>query len=382
MATTDATFSTPSPSSSATTASVPHRVAGWAPAGGATCLPTVLRIPPTKPSGVQLASAIRPPGRVDADELPGSLGVVGAEHHADRGQHDVERLVAVRQGLGVGLGELDDEVLGHGPAAGDLEQLRHVVDAGRDRGPTGSGEGDVAGAGRDVEDVLAGCDAGVLDEVLGHRHGQRGDLVVVAAAPDLLLLVAELGVVGGGGDGHGGAFRWSASREGRGCAGVGCGDRRGDVLVPESGMAHRLGDQVGRVGLDEQEARVVLGDEDRPDAPHQPTRAGQLGSGELRASGVLPRGVVVALCDVELDEVLSHASTVGPGRGSPKLRRTRGSRLSRPQDDPRTTPGNDPRSRPQEGATPGRRARPRAGRGSGCRAWRRCCAGGTRRCSP
>ena len=337
-------------------------------------------------------------GSGDADELPGRLVVVGAEHHADRGEHDVERLVAVRQRLRVGLGELDDEVLGHGPAAGDLEQLLHVVDAGRDRGPAGSGEGDVAGAGRDVEDVLAGCDAGMLDEVLGNRHGQGGDLVVVAAAPHLLLLVAKLGVVGGGGDGHGGAFRWSASREGRGCAGVGCRDRRGDVLVPETGLAHRLGDQVGRVGLDEQEARVVLGDEDRPDTPHQPTRVGQLVSGELRASGVLPRGVVVALCDVELDEVLSHASTFGPGRGSPKLRMTRGSRLPRPQDDPRSTPGDGPRRRPQETApgrgpgrgpggageafSPGRRARPRAGCGSGCRAWRRCCAGGTRRCSP
>ena len=113
--------------------------------------------------------------------------------------------------------------------------------------------------------------------------------------------------------------------------------------MPETGAAHRLGDEVGRVGLAEQEARVVLGNEDRPDTPQQPTRAGQLGSGELRPSGVLPRGVVVALCDVELDEVLSHASTVGPGGGSPKLRRTPGSPVARPQDDPRTTPGHDPR---------------------------------------
>ena len=339
VAVTDPTSSTPSPSSSATTASVPHRVAGWAPAGGATCLPTVFEDPADEALGRPARERDPATGTGDADELPGSLGVVGAEHHADRGQHDVERLVAVRQGFGVGLGELDVEVLGRGPAAGDLEQLRHVVDAGRHRGPTGSGEGDVAGAGRDVEDVLAGCDAGVLDEVLGDRDGQRGDLVVVAAAPDLLLLVAELGVVGGGGDGHGGAFRWSASREGRGCAGVGWW--RSPRRCARAGV--RLGPSPRRPGRPSRPRRA--GSTCRPRGRRSTGRtapaalAGQLGSGQLRASGVLPRGVVVALCDVELDEVLRPClNGAGPGGGPETTEDPRIAAL-RPQDDPRTTPG-------------------------------------------
>ena len=126
----------------------------------------------------------------------GGTGVVGGEHHADGGQDEVERRVAVRQVLGVGLGELDVEVLGRGAATGDLEQLGDVVDAGGHRGAAGGGQGDVAGAGGDVEDPRAGHHADVVDEVLGDRHGDGRDLVVVTAAPDLLLLVAELGVVG------------------------------------------------------------------------------------------------------------------------------------------------------------------------------------------
>src|SRR4029079_13905649 len=166
---------------------------------------------------------------------------------------------------------------------------------------------------RDVEDALAGHHADVVDEVLRDRHGQGGDLVVVAAAPDLLLLVAERGVGGElGGDGHGGALRVSGSR-GRGCDGGGGGRR--DVLVPQPGAVHGLGDQVDRGSVEEQEARLVLGDEDRPQAADRPTLTGQLGACLLRALGVPQGDVLVALRHVELDEVLSHGSTVLPGRG-------------------------------------------------------------------
>ena len=74
------------------------------------------------------------------------------------------------QRLGVGLGEVDREVLRLRAPTGDVEQGGHVVDAGGGRPPAGRREGDVPGAGRDVEDAGAGCDADVLDEVLGHRH--------------------------------------------------------------------------------------------------------------------------------------------------------------------------------------------------------------------
>ena len=73
--------------------------------------------------------------------------------------------------------------------------------------PPGSREGAVPGAGGDVEDGLAGRDAGGGDDGLVDRDGERRDLVVVAAAPDLLLLGAQLSERIGGGDAHGGAFR-------------------------------------------------------------------------------------------------------------------------------------------------------------------------------
>lgn len=104
--------------------------------------------------------------------------------------------------------------------------------------------------------------------------------------------------------------------------GVERGGGRGDVLVPESGSAHRLLDRLRRGRLVEQEARLVLGDEDRAQTTHQPALLGQFGSSLLYLLGVLPGEVMVALGDVELDEVLSHASTVPPDLVAPKLRNT------------------------------------------------------------
>ncbi len=112
--------------------------------------------------------------------------------------------------LGVGLGEVDREVLRLRAPPGDVEQGGHVVDAGGGRPPAGRREGDVPGAGRDVEDAGAGCDADVLDEVLGHRHREGGDAVVVTAAPHLLLLVAQLGHLWG--RGHAGSLSWGRRR--------------------------------------------------------------------------------------------------------------------------------------------------------------------------
>ena len=60
----DARLVTPSPSSSATVSSTPQRAGDWAPGGGETCRPTIPSMPPTKPVGVELARAMRPPGLV------------------------------------------------------------------------------------------------------------------------------------------------------------------------------------------------------------------------------------------------------------------------------------------------------------------------------
>ena len=60
----------------ASRASVPHCSGEGTPAGGGTWAPTILNIWPMKPSGVQLASPMRPPGRHTRSELGrGPLGV-------------------------------------------------------------------------------------------------------------------------------------------------------------------------------------------------------------------------------------------------------------------------------------------------------------------
>src|SRR5215212_2538833 len=51
-----------SPKSSFNRSSAPHRKGGFRPAGGGTCLPMVRKKSPRKPSGVQLAIPILPPG--------------------------------------------------------------------------------------------------------------------------------------------------------------------------------------------------------------------------------------------------------------------------------------------------------------------------------
>ena len=122
----------------------------------------------------------------DAQQLARGGDVVGGEHDPDRRDHDVERGVGERERLGVGLDPLDDEPLGFGPAAADVEQRRRQV--GRHDAAAGArrGERDVAGSRGDVEHADARADPARMDE----RGAERGedvarDTVVVAERPDL-----------------------------------------------------------------------------------------------------------------------------------------------------------------------------------------------------
>ena len=110
----------------------------------------------------------------------------------------------------------------------------------------------------------------------------------------------------------------------------------GFVPVPDPRPLFGDHDQAGRRGLVQQEARLVPGDEDRAHATHQPPLAGQLVARLLCAVGVPLCREVVALCDVQLDEVLSHGSTVLAGI---RVRRNYGG--------PEEIGGPDPRTRPQ-----------------------------------
>ena len=75
-----------------------------------------------KPSGVQFASPMRPPGRSTRSISLRGTAVVGREHHAEGGQHDVEGAVGEGQRLGIGDLELHVQALGLGARAAFVQQ--------------------------------------------------------------------------------------------------------------------------------------------------------------------------------------------------------------------------------------------------------------------
>ena len=102
--------------------SVPQSAGDLTPAGGGRCLPIVLKTWPMKPSGVQFARPILPPGLHDADQLGGGAILIGREHDAEGRDDDVETGIGEGQGLGIGLAEFDVEPFGRRPLAPALEQ--------------------------------------------------------------------------------------------------------------------------------------------------------------------------------------------------------------------------------------------------------------------
>ena len=84
------------------------------------------------------------------------------------------------------------------------------------------------------------------------------------------------------------------------------GERLGDPLVGQSGAQRRLADGVRGDGLVDVEARLVLGDEDRPEvADGRPLTRQRLG-GQAGACGGTLDGTSIRSRDVLLDEELSH----------------------------------------------------------------------------
>ena len=136
-----------------------------------------------KPSGVQLARAIVPPGRETRSSSAAVRCVVGGEHRAEDGRDRVEGRVGERQRLGVSLEELDVEPFRGRALAAALEQRRHVVDADHVGAEARGGDRGVAAAGGDVEHAPAGVQVGGVDELLGDEHDLRRDDGEVAARP-------------------------------------------------------------------------------------------------------------------------------------------------------------------------------------------------------
>jgi hypothetical protein len=135
----------------------------------------------------------------DAHELVGCLLVVRSEHHADRRHHDVERCVGERQMLGVGLRPVERESGLVGAGAPGLEQLGGQVARDDAGAALGGMQRRVAGAGGDVEHLLAGGDAGGIDETRPEGEQERLDhRRVVARRPHRAVLRLDLRIGGRG----------------------------------------------------------------------------------------------------------------------------------------------------------------------------------------
>jgi len=110
---------------------------------------------PMNPAGVQLSSPI---------ELVGGGLVERREHHPDARQHGVEPPGVERQVLGVGLDPVELGAALRGELRPDLQQAGREVAGGHPRAGERGRDGGVAGARRDVEDLLPGPHPGGLDE--------------------------------------------------------------------------------------------------------------------------------------------------------------------------------------------------------------------------
>ena len=129
-----------------------------------------------KPSGVQLASAIVPPGRVTRTSSAAARRWSGANIEPKTDRAAVERFVGERDLLGVAVAEIDVDPLGRGTLTAPLEERGHVVDPGHDAAEAGGGDRGVAAPAGNVEHARAGVQVGRVSKAFGDRHDRRRDL--------------------------------------------------------------------------------------------------------------------------------------------------------------------------------------------------------------
>ncbi len=147
----------------------------------------ILKIWPTKPSGVQQARPILPPGRQTRASSRAAWGWSGANITPKVETTTSKDASAKGKRFGVGLLEVDLPALGRGAQAAAFEQRGNVVGAGDASTATGGGEGDVPVARGDIEDLGPAAEIErFAQQLAGELQGGAED-GIVSAGPGYLL---------------------------------------------------------------------------------------------------------------------------------------------------------------------------------------------------
>jgi len=141
---------------------------------------------------------MRPPGFHYSQQFRCGQFLIRGEHHAERGQRDVETALVERQCLGIGHLEFDRQPVAGRTLAPLLQQLGNVVGRGYLRESACGRERGIAVSGRDVENRLGGAHVDGFAKRFADDLQGRTDDAEVAGSPGRLLASLDCGQVGGG----------------------------------------------------------------------------------------------------------------------------------------------------------------------------------------
>jgi hypothetical protein len=148
-----------------------------------------------KPSGVQLARAIVPPGRHTRTSSEAAFAWSGANIEPNTDVTASNDASGKGSASASSLAQVDLEALGRRPLPSALEQRRDVVDTDHRAAVPGSRDRRVAAPGCDVEHAPPCVEVGRVAELLGHEHDASRDDAEVAACPRDLLALFHCGEV-------------------------------------------------------------------------------------------------------------------------------------------------------------------------------------------
>ncbi len=155
--------------------------------GGGRYLPRSLEELPDEAVGRPVCEADLTAGFADTQQLGRGLFLVWREHHAERRDDSIKRLVRKGQRFGIGHLELDWQAFRHGAGTSALQQTAHVIGR-RDVAPAPRGrQAGHSVAGSHVEHFLACPEVESLAKLLAYDLQGRAHHSIVTGGPCCLL---------------------------------------------------------------------------------------------------------------------------------------------------------------------------------------------------